>query len=313
MDSELLQEVLDCLRGDRTLYNYYPDKYAVYLLKRVVSEDNRSSIGDIRNSKWSCLLKRPTLRDLLAKSGSGYLDGRDLKDLWHNYSEPYVLTLGEWGGYNDWGWNQTSRPGKNLVLQLNLSGTWSRRFTKLMRATPNQYFDCGHPLSETRPITLAWARMDIDFATDEVLIEEVQSDLVRYIARMKRLAITAQSRGVTQFSHYGDNIDAKAFEKFASDFLMCFGKSWQETMLAASMEFIFDELGISAFYYHSFETGNVMKNLEFSYPPKSLYTDLPKRFCFSKTQEAPKFLMNEKKIRRKLRALKDHRWFYMAA
>ena len=313
MDERLAREVIECLCGERTLYHYYPDKYAVYLLKRLLSKKPRLPITVLRKSRWATLLNRPILKEVIANSGAGCINERALESCFLKCHEPYVLTLGEWGAKRDWSWNQTSRPGKNLVLQLNLSEFWSCQFRKVVQQRPNCFFDCGHPLSEKRAITLAWARLDVDFDTDEVLVEEIQSDLIRYIGRMQRLANTAIRNGNQCFCYFSYEIDAREFLVFSSSFLDAFKKTWQEVMLAASIEFSFDELGVSNLYYHSFETGNVMKNLDYSFPPRSLYTDLPKRFCFENTTDAPKFLKEEKKLKRKLKSIKDGRWFYMAA
>jgi len=271
------------------------------------------NIACLRKGQWGNLLNKPVLRDVLSNAGSGCLEKQVLSDLWFPRLAPFVLTLGEWGNERSWSWNQTSRPGKNLVLQLNLPESWSKRFFELTQEKPNAFFSAGHPVSNTRSVTLAWARLDVDFDTDEVLVEEIQSDLVHDINRLQLRAMRSLKSGREQFWYYCDQIDAKKMLAFSTSFLEYYQKIWQEVMLAATLEFVFDELGISNVYYHSFDTGNALKNLKYSKPPRSLYTSLPKKFCFSKTKEAPTFLKQEKRLKRKLKKLKDGRWFHMAA
>ena len=64
-------------------------------------------------------------------------------------------------------------------------------------------------------------------------------------------------------------------------------------------------LGVQKIYYHTYSSGNILKVLpENEAPPKSIYTQLPKKFCFSKTDEIPPFLqatidmLEEKKKKR---------------
>lgn len=313
MDEELLREVQTCLRGERTIFQYYPDQYAIYLLSRSTLRNGKIAIRDLKKSQFSSLLDRPAVKSFLQHCGNGELSRKALQQYWPYAAEPYVLTLGEWGGNDGWEWNQISRPGKNLVLQLNVSKKWANMFHAALREPANDFFDCGHPLSDTRPFTLAWARLDIDFCTDEVLIEEIQSDSIRNMACLYRAAGRALSQGRQTVKYYGADLGAQNVADASGAFLDQFKKSWQEAMLTATIRFVFEELGISNLYYHSFETGNALKNLSYSYPPRSLYVDLPKKFCFSATVVAPVFLNQEKRLKRKLRKLDGGRWFHMAA
>lgn len=313
MDGNLVKEIQDCLRGERTLFNYYQDQYAVYMLSRLVSREKRIAIRHLRCGRLASLLSRPVVKDLLSKCGDGFISKKILDDCWHESLETYVLTLGDWGCDSDRSWDQVSRPGKNLVLQLNVSKKWAAQFQRILKMPPNQFFDSGHPLSNTRTMTLAWARLDIDFETDEALIEEIQSDSIRDIANVYRRAGLILSKGKKRFSYYGYEFDAQIFIDVAGPFLDRFKKSWQEAMLTAAISFILDELGIGNVYYHSFETGNKMKNVRWSHPPRSLYTDLPQKFCFDSNVQAPEFLWRDKRVKRKLKKLEGGCWFYLAA
>ena len=313
MDSYLLKEVLACLCGERTVFYYYPDQYAIYLLRRLLKKHDGLSLRDLRQSQWARLLQRPALSNVIANCGDGKLYYQDLTDLWLLEPEPYVLTLGQWGDGSDWSWEQTSRPGSNIVLQLNLSAKWSRRFKQVTRELANEFLGYGHPHSDKRPATLAWARLDFDFATDEVLIEEIQSDLVREVLDMHKRAVEAKQAGITRFYYAWLELDTATCLEFTEKFLRLFKKTWQEAMLTAALHFAFDELGVSSIYYHSFNTGNQLKNIDTRKPPRSLYTELPKKFCFNKTNRAPSFLIQEKRVQRKLKKMEDKQWFYLQA
>lgn len=65
-------------------------------------------------------------------------------------------------------------------------------------------------------------------------------------------------------------------------------------MLAAAIKVLREDLNIKRIFYHSFESGNILKGFEGDWlPPRSLYTQLPKRFCFQPTNEAPAMLAHE--------------------
>lgn len=160
----------------------------------------------------------------------------------------------------------------------------------------------------------AWARLDLDFDTDELLVEEIQSDLIRDIYTMNQYARRELKCGNTIFQYCGGaDMNTANFIEFSDGFLQAFRKHWHEAILAATVSFAFDEIGVSKLYYHSFETGNKLKNIEWSKPPRSLYTELPRKFCFDTTSEAPIFLQREKKVRRKLKKMENSCWFHMAA
>lgn len=313
MDIELANEVLDCLRGERTLYRYAKDQYAVYLLKRYTENYERVSLAELKRSTYAPLLKKPIFNPLLASAGSGSIGADDFASWWWDEQETFVLTLGRWAEARQFTWAQTSRPGTNLVLQLNLTSSWARKFKSLCQEDANTMFDFGHPLSDTREITLAWARLDLDFEKDEVLIEELQSDLVREMDSLGKDAANHLAKGDRTFCYDGFELSTKEVVEYCQRFREKFHKDWSEIMLAASLEFIFDELGIGQVYLHEFETGNALKNIEYRKPPRSLYSQLPKRFCFDETDEAPKILAQEKRLKRKLKKLKQGRWFHMAA
>ena len=312
METKLLEEVQYCLNGDRMLYQYYPDKYAVDIIDRHLRIRGDKSVRDLKQGNLWPLLNKPVVKDWVSQVGSGVLKRDKLDKLeqiagykYFDQTETFVLTLGSWGRYESFQWAQMSRPGENLVLQLNLSGRWSKGFKRMTARRANDYFGDWHPISETRDLTLSWARIDLDFVTNEVLIEEVQSDIVGFCRGLLKMALKAQSKGDTRCQFAYSEFDVESVTKYCRSFLSAFEKTWQDMMLAASLEFCFETLGVDSVFYHSFDSGNRLKNIKDRKPPKSLYSQLPRRFCFAKTKQTPQFILNDKRMKKRLKNLKD--------
>ena len=96
--------------------------------------------------------------------------------------------------------------------------------------------------------------------------------------------------------------------RYVKETLLPYYELWDEAVLAAAIEFCVGELGISNIYYHSFETGNALKGISDTYPPRSLYTDLPRQFCFEQTEEMPRMLRKRRDVNRKLKRVREPRW-----
>lgn len=84
-------------------------------------------------------------------------------------------------------------------------------------------------------------------------------------------------------------------------------KQWDEAMRAATLWYLVRQLGVKKIAYYGFETGARLKGFGHKEckPPKSLYTQLPKRFCMEKSNDLPDLLANcgERQVRK---ILKDH-------
>lgn len=312
MDIKELREVISCFDTSRTLLDYYPDRYAVYLLQKHMKGMDRISVKEIRSSPLAKLLNKPIIKNLI--SGDGYLYRSALDYCWVDNSEGLVVTLGEWGDTASNTTYQTSRNGGNLVLQFNLNSKWESLLKRVLDINANELFGYAHPISTKRHCTLGWVRLDMDFSTGEVLIEEIQTDLIRRIHFMRDRAQRALTSGNATFSFWRNRYDAKKTLDALDGFNSLFMNLWSEAMLWGAIWFCKDELGIDDIYYHEFETGALLKGQTYSKPPKSLYTQLPKKFCFRQTSEGPSFLMDHKQVKRKLKkAKKEVSWFKFAA
>lgn len=309
MEAALVDEVLACLPTNRTLFRYCKDQYATYLLQRVLNKKGPLSVQQLKQSCYRQLLEKPFVRDALQITGKQKVEAWHLENVAISDLNHYVLTLGKWG--NRTGGLQTSRPGCNLVLQLNLPESLDTEFKRITGDVINEFTTSSHPQSNKRTATLVWARLDIDFDSDEVLIEEIQSDLIRVLERIKIRALTSKTGNATHFMYSGVTINRQRMVAYCEKVIAMQKKIWAEAMLAACLWFIHNELGMSKVFYNRFETGNHMKEINWRLPPRSLYTDLPEKFCFNLTQEAPTFIRENKKVRKRLNKIHNPQWYLM--
>ena len=311
MKKEILDEVIACLPEERTLFHYFKGQYAFHLLAYVTRA--QQSVSAIKRSPFQHLLNQPDVKALLAHLGNGKLSPELFEHAWKETSQSFVLTVDKWGDSNRWQY-QTTRKGCNLVLQLNFSEQHNRTYQRLVKPEYDYVFNySGHPVMdrEKRTLyrdTLAWARIDFDLDSGEALIEEIQSDWVR------RASYCLQSikRGTTP--RYLDWCKCKPedFVTYAEKVLAPFNTLWSEAMLAAAIRFVHTELGIGSIYYHTHETGQKIKKVLGGAPPRSLYSDLPRKFCFQITDEDPAFIKNDHSFIRKKRSLKQVAWYQLA-
>lgn len=317
MTPEQVNEIIACLPTGRTLFYYCKGGYAPLLLSHFVGDS--LPVWIVKQSRFGRLLRKPIVKDLLAGIGDGVLRAEDLRSLWSQQAEAYRLTLGRWGKpsgrWNSWG--QTSRPGMNLVLQLNFSNKHNAAYVKLLHPGSKHPFvwEC-HPVAELCELTLAWSRLDIDLDSGEALIEEVQSDWVRdafeYLNHAKWYTEGSEHQREILRYLFGDEDPPTLREltEYVESVLRPHMEMWAEAMLAATIWFLRVELGVRRILYHTYHGGNVLKKMKDSAPPRSLYTDLPRQFCFEKTTEAPSFYAREKAcVRRRARRMGPVAWF----
>ncbi|WP_146242397.1 hypothetical protein [Acaryochloris thomasi] len=222
----------------------------------------------------------------MSNAGGKILSEDIFDSQWPLQSECYRLTLGTWGsGYQYY--DQMSRQGKNLVLQLNFSSKHNRPYQRLIRPDdfhPFEYED--HPISDGGHHTLAWSRIDLDLNTGEALIEEIQNDWIRFALRSK----AAADHKSDSIYFRGSLLRVNQVREYVDQVLLPHIKLWDEAMLAATIWFLREELGIKKIFYHTYESGATLKKIAGTLPPRSLYTALPKKFCFRETHEQPTFL-----------------------
>lgn len=300
MDHQEARELLDCLPEDRTLFSYCRDRYAVDLL-RIASRRYRS-IRELKRSGFAGLLGKPGIASLLSECGSGHIDSELLDNYWREPGNTFLLTAGLWDGRAG-RHAQTSRRGINLVLRLNFNLQHDRLFCQTMQPSyPCAFNGCGHPVLKCGERgyfreTLAWARLDIDLSTGEALVEEIQSDWVRAVGWLSWYVGDCSS---DETELPGDCFSttvgqARAYLAYTGPLI----RDWSQAMLAAVVDFVDRELGLSKIWYHTWETGVLLKGIDRDWaPPTSLYSRLPKQFCFRETSEMPA-LLSSKSVRKR--------------
>ncbi len=282
-------EIIECLPKGKTPFYYFKDRYAFLLLNTVV--DRAKTKSELARSRFAKLLTKPIVKDTIAQYGRGTVTPDVLCAYWPLDAECYFLTLDIWGSNNRWN-DQTTRRGHNLVLQLNFSNKHDAEYRRLIEPSGKHPFEYrGHPISRGRRRTLAWARLDIDLASGEALVEEVQTDWVRYALRARRIAAR---RGQVRYGD-GATISKDRITQYVDSVLMPHVRLWDEAILAATIWFLREELGINTIYYHTHESGALLKKISYTLPPRSLYTKLPRKFCFSQSGERPDFLPKKAK------------------
>ena len=185
MEKTQVELIRECLSGNRTVFRYAPDSYALQLLKDYIG--NGMGIGALRRSPYAKLLTKPIVTEALALAGNGILEPWHLEAVLAQYRDHkplnFILTLDEWGtdDKDDRHWKQICRTGYDLVLQLNFANDHHQHYKTLVKTddvAPFSYH--GHPVRKDGNLeTLAWARIDLDFASNQALIEEIQSDWIK--------------------------------------------------------------------------------------------------------------------------------------
>ncbi len=315
MDKILLNEIIACMPKDRTIFPYFKGRYALMLLKNIIGES--TSIANIRKTSFAALLDKPEVKLALAMAGKGLLTPDILNSVWPEESYQFILTVGRWGS-NSYGGDQTSRRGYNLVLQLNFSKQHDNVYNNMVKPNKESLLNYyAHPILELNERdyfreTLAWSRIDLDFTKDEALIEEVQSDWLRRAKRLLRSAQFYKKHNSKMVTRWNVNGEVDDVIQYCEKILLPYNKIWSEAMLAATIEFIQNELGINTIYYHTESTGYRVKKIKYTQPPRSLYSKLPNKFCFSETQDAPEFLKQDKTFNRGYKKVSNPQWYRMA-
>ena len=299
METTLLNEVVECLPKEKTHFRYFKGAYASKILSLLV--DDKLNLRELKKTQFKRLIEHQTLKPIIADCGDGVLKKEVLGNVWSEPSQPFLLSVSRWGGNTNRGYYQTSRFGENLVLQLNLPMASQVNFKRWICSDRNDSINGEWPchpvqLKKDNPRfrdTLAWSRIDLDFQHNEALIEEVQSDGVRNIKRWYSHSRNCDCKGCKQINNYLNWFEA-------------YSKIWSEAMLMATISFIKEELGIDRIFMHTARSGwQVKKMSQHWQAPRSLYSDLPKKFAFNQTWAAPEFLLQTKCYQQLIRKQPD--------
>ncbi|MEM7693609.1 MAG: hypothetical protein AAF318_04105 [Pseudomonadota bacterium] len=263
-------------------------------------------VADLKKTRHARLLERPLVKPLVAACG-GVLRRSDVLSVvhadnardetlssvgavgvlsafdrpWHDFE----LKFSSWGVHSrEWDQRQMSRPGGNLVVQLNFPSDHGAMMGRHLKGGDRNHFECQHhPIRlEGRP-TLAWARLDIE--DDVMLIEEVQCDWLRLVRQSVR---SAKVQGFRR--------DHERLSAYDAELSAAYGTIWPRVVMLAVLALGVDVFGVRKVYMHQPDTGAALKGIVGPRPPVSLYTALPERFGFSPTHKPPAFL---KKLRKR--------------
>jgi hypothetical protein len=299
MNKQEINEIIECLPRGRTPFYYFKDRYALMLMSLAFAKP--ATKAEVRDAGFGRLLEKPVVKQAMGTCGSAKVSADVCDVYWPDDYNCYVLSLGTWGSRRRW-YDQTSRCGYNLVLQLNFSMEHTSRYYEIVDPERNYPFEYrSHPISDDKRRTLAWSRMDIELASDEALIEEIQNDWLRKAIAARRRADKCPEKIWLQ----GKLVRSKTVIKYFDEVLVRHLKVWDEAMLAATIWFLRTEIGVSRIFYHAHGSGSKLKRIRCQQPPRSLYTTLPRKFCFAETDEHPTFLERHAKGQKARRALNE--------
>lgn len=276
---------------------YLPGCEAPWLLAEAMRAP--APITALRSGRYAKLIDRPIMRGLLAAAGDGTLHPADLALLANPENLPstpgpaanaaldaalretwfrFRLSFGIWGACEDTFGNQTSRMGASFVVRLNFPHEHDGALMAAFKGDRiRRRFEArSHPVGTNGSMTLAWARLDWDRSRGDLLIEELQCDWIRFVRR--RMANAKCDKERLRIGHYQRTV-LKPFEKI-----------WPSAMMLAAIRFGARVLECRRIWLHQPEPGLLLKGIDGDGPPRSLYTALPRRFCFEPTTDCPDFL-----------------------
>ncbi|MEO1103503.1 MAG: hypothetical protein AAFW98_07195 [Pseudomonadota bacterium] len=290
---------------DTLPFPYFADRESPWLLAQRMEADAR--VGELKRSPLARWLDRPLVKPVVAHSG-GVVRRADLEAVayadrgieasasaaataglvaaydipWHDFE----LSFGWWGTGPYEHWAQMSRAGGNLVMQLGFPSDHAALMGRYLPSGTRKRFEyAAHPVRTTGRPTLAWARIDVDSETCTALVEEVQTDWLRFAARQVEALETfdPRSRHLKSLRQYDAGLRAR------------YGKLWPKATLLAALAVLRDGLGIREVFMHQPGPGQTLKRISGQAPPVSLYSALPKSFGFEPTDSAPPFLQRQRK------------------
>ncbi len=286
---------------EEMVFPYYPDREAAWLLAQDHADD--VSVAAVKAGRFGRFAARALVQPLLA-AGGGIIRQRDLLALAHAdkavgmrdlsaaaqgalnhlFAVPwqdYVLSFDQWGTTGTWEWQQISRRGGTLVVQLGFPSDHAELMRQYLGSHDRKKFeDCWHPVRQDGRPTLAWARLDLDTRAGVCLIEEVQSDWLR----------NADDTASEYEQNSPQSRSARVHRAYARALKQRYAKVWPRVLMLSVLVVARDQFGVRDFWMHQPEPGAILKGIDGLYPPRSLYTDLPRRFGFQAVDDAPVFL-----------------------
>lgn len=300
MTPEDISMIRHCLPEDMA-FPYYADRESPWLLAQLMGDD--APVTALRRCPAGKLLTRPLVRPVVAACGGGVLRQQDLLAVAHAARamrmagtgaagragleaacalpwQDFCLSFAAWGTRYSAS-NQMTRRGGNLVVQLGFPSDHADLMGRYLRRDCRKDFEFDlHPIRTSGRPTLAWARLDIDLETGTALIEEVQSDWLRNV-REEVADLSARMPRSRQLM---------VAQRYEAGLIARYSKVWPRALMLAVLVLLRDEFACRAVWMHQPEPGAAFKRIGGTPPPRSLYSALPRGFCFAPTREPPPFL-----------------------
>ena len=314
MQKEQVKEVIACLGDQRRVFRYFRDRYCIDLIEIEMTRRHQTEmkVAELKACGLNRYVQKTIVADMLKRCANGFVSKCDLQAMWQANALPLLVEMAVWGNAER-GWDQTSRNQSNLTLRLNFDQQHDAQYQRLIEprrdSGPFEYW--WHPINTHNRRTMSWVRMDIDFDTDEVLIEEIQNDWLRSSSAIWQHIQKARNKYPTVIPQDINPDICGSFENlryYVEVVLAPYRQIWAEASMLAALRFVHDELGISTVFYHSYETGIKLKRVV-GKPPRSIYTQLPKRFGFTETHEPPELLRRHKFAKRCVKAIDSPYWY----
>lgn len=265
-------------------YPYFRDKFA--LMRAAWEAGDGLSVRDAKRSPIAGLLQRPLLQAHCARSG--HISADAMRQLISAQPTEWTLrrNLGVYGIADDHFSAQTSRPGFNLVLRLDFDRTQVQQALRLgLHRTVARLENWNH-MKADEGYNLSWTRIDMDWDTGEALIEELQNDWLR---RAKALIGEQTAWKHAEHQRRQEWKRTTGLQRYHAEQLAPLENAWAEMTLCATLEFLRDGLGLHTVYMHSAQSGAIVKEI-YGQPPRYLYDDIPRKFCFTMADKPPVFL-----------------------
>jgi len=259
--TELEVNELEEIFSDLIKYYYYQDKYLVDLVIEKGGSEEHLKIGQLKGSFAEKLMQKEWFKkEFLSNNGGVGIKITDLKSYWPEHTLEFGISVTNWGEnpkkHQKDTWFQTSRSGYNLVLQVNLNQEHFKLYNSWLKPRwhGEGIFNCTcHPVSE-KQITLGWIRLDVEFETDEILIEEIQTDWLREI---NSLAKKLKSDNDNKHKEILQNecVDGQLVDFWKYYYYMQpVSKIWEELFMSIALWFAKKELQIQNVWMHTFES-----------------------------------------------------------
>lgn len=152
--------------------------------------------------------------------------------------------------------------------------------------------ESGHPFAENQ---LGWARLELNPEDHYILVDEIQCDHQNAIDRINQEE--HQGKKYSEYIKEKYNLTDEQWIEMVNKFKQVISV-FPDVIMNAISEFARSS-NYRTIYYHTYESGMKLKG---NNPPKSLYTQVPKRHWFKATDNQP-FDLNGKFLAREARLM----------